>query len=62
VRNGECPKNRFVEGDGETGPNYLRDGYRALFAHAEPAMQVMAVLGKERHGPAGTTCVSAAAG
>jgi uncharacterized protein len=47
VCNGECPKNRFVEADGETGLNYLCDGYRAFFAHADPAMKVMADLIRE---------------
>lgn len=36
--NGECPKNRILPG----GENYLCEGYRRFFAHAEPAMKFMA--------------------
>ncbi|MDK2916475.1 MAG: uncharacterized protein PWR25_1032 [Euryarchaeota archaeon] len=40
VCNGECPKNRFVEG----GLNYLCEGYRAFFSHADCPMRMMAGL------------------
>jgi len=45
VCNGECPRNRFVGApDGEAGLNYLCEGYKAFFSHADRPMRMMAGL------------------
>jgi uncharacterized protein len=51
ICHGECPKNRFIEkADGDTGINYLCDGYKAFFKHADQAMKIMAgLLNRRRH-------------
>jgi uncharacterized protein len=48
ICNGECPKNRFVSRNGEQGCNYLCEGYKAFFIHADRPMAIMADL--LRHG------------
>lgn len=45
ICNGECPKNRLLETpEGEAGLNYLCEGYKAFFAHADRPMRIMAEL------------------
>lgn len=43
VCHGGCPRNRFLyTPNGEPGLNYLCEGYKAFFAHIDPAMRFMA--------------------
>ena len=56
---GECMKNRFASApDGETGLNYLCEGYKMFFHHIDKPMCIMADLLKQEKAPAeimGTT-------
>ena len=45
ICNGECPKNRLIKTpDGQEGLNYLCQGYKAFFKHADRSMRIMAEL------------------
>ncbi|MCC8070861.1 MAG: anaerobic sulfatase-maturation protein [Bacteroidales bacterium] len=51
--NGECPRNRFaITADGETGLNYLCEGYRMYFEHVASAMDEMKALLEREEPPA----------
>ena len=50
---GECPKNRFIAApDGETGLNYLCEGYKSFFQHIDHPMRFMANELQNRRSPA----------
>jgi uncharacterized protein len=45
ICNGECPKNRLIKTpEGQPGLNYLCEGYKAFFKHADKPMKIMAGL------------------
>jgi uncharacterized protein len=49
--NGECPKNRFIlTPEGETGLNYLCNGYKYFFNHCRPFVEAIAEAWKNQKG------------
>jgi uncharacterized protein len=52
--NGECPKNRFVKTPtGETGLNYLCEGYKLFFNHCLPFVNAVSELWSRNQGRQG---------
>lgn len=52
ICNGECPKNRIRKTpSGESGLNYLCEGYKAFFAHIDRPMRVMSQLIRQNRAP-----------
>lgn len=63
ICNGECPKNRFIQTpDGESGLNYLCEGYKAFFKHADRPMKIMADLIRRGRTADGVMKIMAGAG
>lgn len=53
ICNGGCPKDRILTTvDGETGLNYLCEGYKAFFTHIQRPMEMMAELLRQHRPPA----------
>lgn len=53
VCNGGCPKNRVLQTpDGETGLNFLCEGYKAFFKHIDEPMHFMAGELRQQRAPA----------
>jgi len=51
---GECPKHRFLKTpQGEPGLNYLCAGYKRIFKHMKPTMDIMCALLRSGHPAAG---------
>ena len=51
--NGGCPKDRFIQTPaGESGLNYLCEGYRYFFNHVDPYMKEMVALWRTGQPPA----------
>jgi uncharacterized protein len=47
--NGECLKNRFISTpDGETGLNYLCEGYKKFFNHCRPFVEALKIASKSK--------------
>ena len=52
VCNGGCPKDRFeLAEDGEYGANYLCDGLKSFFSYAQPAINLVTMLNRNRQTP-----------
>jgi uncharacterized protein len=62
ICNGGCPKDRILTTpDGESGLNYLCEGFKAFFTHIDQPMRVMAKLVRQRRPPAEIMVMLAAA-
>jgi uncharacterized protein len=53
ICNGGCPKNRILDTpEGESGLNFLCEGYKTFFTHIDPSMTEMVRLLKNGQAPA----------